>query len=76
MPRVNIEYILYDSNTDLPVCIGKIEECARFANTTPNVLKSAMYRYLSGERGAPRYQLFDLDRLIDGYYLEKEECHD
>lgn len=75
MSSVKIEYIMYDSETDLPICVGNIDECARCVGVTQDCLRSAMHRYWSGERGLPRYPIYDIDKVIAGYYLEKEECH-
>ena len=74
MSAKKIEYIMYDSSTDLPVCIGNIDECAKCAGTSPSTLMSGMHRYLTGERGAPRYQLYDIDKVVAGYYLEEGDC--
>lgn len=67
---------MYDSTTDLPICIGNIDECAKCLGVKPITLVTTMFRYWKGERGTPRYLLYDIDKVIDGYYLEKEECHD
>lgn len=72
MGRKKIEYIMYDSKTDLPVCIGDIDKCSSYAKVDRATLLSGMIRYFSGERGLPRYQIYDIDKVIAGYYLERE----
>lgn len=72
MPTKKIEYIMYDSKTDMPVCIGDIDECAKCLNVAPSTLRSAMLRYKTGERGMPRYVLYDIEKVINGDYLEVE----
>lgn len=70
------EYIVYDTVTDLPVCIGNIAECAFAIGVTTNALKCATTRYFKGER-CGRYVLYDLQKVIEGGYLEDGEyCED
>ena len=65
-----VDYIMYDTVTDLPVCIGSIEECARCAGTSKATLYSLNHRVKTGERKSTRYRLYDIDKVIAGYYLE------
>ena len=65
------EYIVYDTTTDFPVCLGNIVECSLALGVTPSTLKSTSTRYFRGERSNCRYILYDLDKLIAGGYLEE-----
>ena len=81
MGRNKTEYIMYDTETDLPVCIGDIDECARCAGVAPSTLRSNIYRYSVGKGCKPRYEIYDIDKVIDGDYLEEgdeygELCED
>ena len=71
------EYIVYDTKTDLPVCIGNIVECSLALDVAISVLRSSSTRYFNGERLGCKYVLYDLDKLIKGGYLEDGElCED
>lgn len=65
MGRKKIEYIMYNRETDLPVCIGTIEECAHVAGLTTFGLIGGLFR----DKGVNKYkwQLFDIDKLLEDY---------
>jgi hypothetical protein len=61
--RKKIEYIMYNRDTDLPVCIGTIEECAYVAGLTV----SAFTTMISRKKDDYKWQLFDIDKLLEDY---------
>lgn len=67
------EYILYDNSTTLPVALGTIEVCAKATGSSPRSLIESNSKLKSGLIPSVRYQLFDLDKVINGYYLEESE---
>ena len=70
------EYIVYDTVTDLPVCIGTVYECAETLKVTVGALKSAATKYFNGSRPNCRYIMYDLAKVVEGGYLEDGENYD
>lgn len=75
------EYIVYDTKTDLPVCIGTAIECAEALGITHSAFRSFKSLFDNNVRESLKYEIFDLDDVINGKYLEEgdydgELCED
>lgn len=63
MPRKKCEYIMYDNETDLPIFIGTMEECASYVGYTLSSFKT----YLSKQKDSFRYSIYNMDKLLEDY---------
>lgn len=72
MSRAKKEYIIYDVKTDLPVFIGGTKECMEFMGATLSTFHTLVSRRKSNPNiQADRYEIFDMDMVIEGHYLEE-----
>jgi hypothetical protein len=75
MGRKLHEYIVYDVKTDLPVCIGSAIECAEALGITHSTFRSFKSLFDNGVRDNIKYEIYDLDDVIDGKYLEEGDAN-
>lgn len=63
------DYIVYDKETDLPVCLGTIDECAKYLGFTVLTLRSIVSKTKSGQTS--KYEAYNIDELLKDYDEEK-----
>lgn len=72
MGRKAKEYIVYDSATDFPVCLGTVEECSKYLGITAGGFYTLVHNMKKNMSMNPyKYKVYDLDKLEAGYYLEE-----
>lgn len=63
------DYIVYDKETDFPVCLGSAEECASFIGMTLSSFRTMITRTKHDKTSL--YNVYNIDELLKDYDEEK-----
>ena len=64
---------MYEASTDRVVALGTLEYCAKACTCSVDTLVQAMSKYNNGLLNSVKYELYVLDDVINGKYIEEED---
>lgn len=63
------DYIVYDKETDFPVCLGTAAECSKVLGVSIKTFQTLVSR--TKYKTTPRYEVYNIDKLLEDYDEEK-----